>query len=365
MSIVYGKTNEVPKHFDGCDFVVDIEENRKVKILQLTDMQIIDALQQRYPDRLRDDEARSWMPEYFDALFGDHARSVISQTKPDLIFLTGDLVYGQFDDKGTSLIWFCNFMDSFGIPWAPVFGNHDNESTMGVAWQCQRLKNSKHCLFKRGNVSGNGNYTVGVAIGNKLKRILYMTDSNGCKASTDDEVIKEKGIYPDQVKYIEDTAKTISKAQGKTVPGFMAFHIPTDIFLTAPMEKGYYTEDNPFCIIDVEIPGKDGDFGCYYREMHEPDIIKMPQSFYDMLKANGIDGLFTGHFHRNNTVIHYDGFRLVFGLKTGQYDDHLPGHLGGTLVTLEDDDFSVQHVPALCIYGAYPGKAPMFNNFFV
>ena len=146
--------------FAGCDFVVRLSGDRintKIKILQLTDTQVIDASQRRTADRIRPDEIIAWDPKNFDAQCGNHIRSLVAQTKPDLIILTGDIVYGSFDDNGTTLDWFCDLMDSFKIPWAPVFGNHDNESQKGVDWQCARLKRSAYCLFERGNVSGNSN----------------------------------------------------------------------------------------------------------------------------------------------------------------------------------------------------------------
>ena len=38
-------------------------------------------------------------------------------------------------------------MDSFEIPWSPVFGNHDNESKMGVEWQCDQLEKANFAYF--------------------------------------------------------------------------------------------------------------------------------------------------------------------------------------------------------------------------
>ncbi len=93
-----------------------------------------------------------------DAECYGHIRSLVAQTNPDLIFITGDVVYGEFDDSGRSLEQFCAFMNGLCIPWAPVFGNHDNESARGVAWQCDLLESGEYCLFRRGNVTGNGNY---------------------------------------------------------------------------------------------------------------------------------------------------------------------------------------------------------------
>ena len=104
----------------GCDFILDLPIERKgtpIRLLQLTDMQIIDAEQRRTPDRLRIDEIIAWSPDRFDENFGDHVRSLVATTCPDMIFLTGDMVYGSFDDAGTTFEWFCSFMSSLGIPW--------------------------------------------------------------------------------------------------------------------------------------------------------------------------------------------------------------------------------------------------------
>ena len=87
--------------FNGCDFVVQLGAERKdtnIKLLQITDTQIIDSMQMRTPDRLRPDEISAWDPRNFDAQCGDHIRSLVTQTSPDLIFITGDLVYGEFAD---------------------------------------------------------------------------------------------------------------------------------------------------------------------------------------------------------------------------------------------------------------------------
>ena len=93
------------KNFDGCDFVLRLDSDRKntkIKLLQITDMQVIDSLQRRTPERLRIDEINSWKPENFDALCGKQIRSLVVQTKPDLIFITGDIIYGSFEDKGST-----------------------------------------------------------------------------------------------------------------------------------------------------------------------------------------------------------------------------------------------------------------------
>ena len=350
--------------YPGCDVVVRLEEGRAhtgIKLLQLTDMQVIDAAQRRTPDRIRADEIEAWDPKRFDAQCGDHIRSLVAQTRPDLIFITGDIIYGSFDDAGTTFEWFCRLMDSFEIPWAPVFGNHDNESRRGVDWQCTQFETSKYCLFKRGNVTGNGNYTVGIAVGERLMRVLHMIDSNGCSAGEDPSIVKKKGIYPDQLELISAHTEEIRGAQGRSVPAFMAFHIPVDCYVTAEESKGYTRDGRSTYCIGVDVPAAEGDFGFRLERF---SMIPIGPAFVDFLHANAIDGVFAGHMHNACTCIGYQGIKWVFGLKTGQYDYHIPGQVGGTLVTLEDECFSVAHLPALVPSAPMPEKAPMFQGFF-
>ncbi len=336
----------------GCDvtLALDGEPGRKIRVLQLTDMQFIDATQRRTPDRLRPDEISAWMPDSFDALAGNQIKSLIAQTRPELILLTGDLVYGSFDDSGRFFERFCGFMESFGIPWAPVFGNHDNESRRGVDFQCELLESLPNCLFVRGSVSGNGNYTVGLTVGGRLVRAFHMLDSHGC--------LRPAGLCPDQLALVRENSRRIREFAGE-LPSFVAFHIPTTDFADAELAKGYPPEG--FYTLGVDIPAHEGDFGAKLERQGRS--IECPE-FAPLLREIGADAVIVGHCHAINTVIRHDGISWIFGLKTGQYDYHTVGALGGTLYTLEREGFEVVHVPALTKLAPYPGLAPMFTGFF-
>ena len=70
---------------------------------------------------------------------------LINKVKPDLITVSGDLAWaGHFE----SYEHLADLLDGFGIPWAPVFGNHDNQ---GGAEQVEKaaeiLRQRKHCLL--------------------------------------------------------------------------------------------------------------------------------------------------------------------------------------------------------------------------
>ena len=110
--MIYGKASPVPAPFAGiADFVLDLPDHRPLRILQLTDMQIIDASQQRAPDRLNPREAEVWQPEFIPIQCMDQISSVVAQATPDLILITGDIIYGEFDDSGRSMELFCDYME--------------------------------------------------------------------------------------------------------------------------------------------------------------------------------------------------------------------------------------------------------------
>ena len=358
------KEFKILKKTMGCDFVVELPEYRKgkpISILQITDPQIIDSSQRHSTCTFSEHRVKAWAPENFDRQCGNHIRSLIEQTKPDLIFITGDIVYGRYDDNGTALKWITELMDSFSVPWAPVFGNHDNEAAIGVDYQCGLFENAEYCLFERGGVTGNGNYTVGVAVGEELVRVIHMLDSNGATDSTDPSVMKKKGIYNDQFALIERNTEAIRAAVGKDIPAFMAFHIPHAIFHEAEIAKGYVTPERFYYVIGVDTEAKDGDFGF---KQDSCDAFDTEVDIAEFSKRNSIDAIFIGHHHNTATVINYRGLKLVFGLKTGQYDSYVPGNIGGTHITLLSDEYLVSMVSSLCPYGPVPSDEMRYKGFF-
>ncbi len=345
MATIYGKTLPVPAPYAGiADFVVDISvSDRPIRILQLTDTQVIDASQQRTPDRLNEREIEYWQPVSIDVQCFDHIRTLVAATLPDLIFITGDVVYGEFDDSGRFFTAFRDFMDSLCIPWAPVYGNHDTASAKGVYWQNEQWESGTYCLFKTGNVTGNGNYSVLVTRGGEPVRVLYMMDSHGDGWANPPEVRIPAGLYPDQMEWFRKTAHALSDTNGGTpIPGFMGFHIPSTEFLLADREKGY--EVSPKYILGVHVPAETGDFGAH-REPHA--VFRSPEGFFDDLHAAAVDGVFVGHCHGIITSVVWRGIRWTYGLKTGQYDFHIFNQQGGTLVTLWGaSSFDVCHTPS-------------------
>ncbi len=337
LGLLNGVTAVSPKYInkdykDLVDFIVEVEPGRDIKVLHLTDTQTIDSSQQRTPDRLGSKNTEDWKPQKMEQNMFRYIRQVIGDTQPDLILLTGDLIYGDFDDNGSAFLELINFMDSFQIPWAPVYGNHEAESKKGVDWQSIQLEKSKYALFKQDTfykgdiITGNSNYTVGVVQNDKLLRVFFMMDSNGNRdmstqsnnghtASTNGFKYDERGDgrFPDQVEWFEDRAQAIKSKYPKVKLSF-AFHIQLSIFEKA-FEKYNFDGFNP---VDLDKVGRDGDFGFLGRPIK--DVWDKDHRVWNSLKALGVDSIFVGHEHSNSASITYQGVRLQYGLKSSTYD---------------------------------------------
>lgn len=329
------------------DFIIKAKGNA-FRILQLTDTQIIDSAQQRYATRLCEEERIKWQIENVNAMLFDDVDRLVRETNPDLILITGDVVYGEFDDKGTSLQLLIEKFESYKIPWAPVWGNHDNECEKGADWQCQQFVEAPYCLFAKGKVTGTSNYTVGIADADgQLQRVLYMLDSHGCDFASEKSLLagvrRYFGFTPDQFEWMAQTASYVRERYAEGVPAFACFHVmPVDL-IEVLEKKGMY---NPIWRTDrttfqpVILSGKNGDFGCAYEALQV-----VPPKVTPTFRLAGVDGVFMGHHHKVNLSVEYEGIRWTHGAKTGRYDYHRADMLGGTVIdlSLKEKTFKVKH----------------------
>ena len=337
------------------DFKLEFNLDRDIRILQITDMQPVDPSQQRYDGRL------DYFP--FGTPFTDEMKyknefyyldKAIKDNKPDLILVTGDIVYGEFDDNGSNLIEFTKFMDSYKIPWAPIFGNHDNECKLGVTWQCSQFLNATYCLFKRRELTGNGNYNIGIYNKGKLIRVIFMMDSNGVYCgkkyyyledyplyNQDEHIEKGGGLFPDQREYLYNTSKEIDEAYGSIVKKTLCTHIIPDFVNSFLFKKGYQKDDRgdnkEFYSLggDSLIGNKDfGDKGEAFGGFWSFDL-------YDRLKENHFDTMFVAHNHDNTMSIDCDGLRVSYGIKSSTFDYYTK--VGSLLFSINDKDYKIEH----------------------
>ncbi len=304
------------------DFIVEVPADRDPVVLQLTDTQIIYAENAR-PGR-DGVHVNDWAKRNKDIRCYNYLRETIEAVNPDLIIMTGDNVYGEFDDNGEALTYLVEFMESFDIPWAPIFGNHDNESKMGVDWQCEQFEKAEHCLFEQKTLTGNGNYSVGIVQGGEIKRVFYMLDSNGCGNVSDESLAnghttRDTGFGRDQIEWYTTQIGILKEASPDTKISF-AYHIQQSIFELAYAQYGFNentSSDNPI-YVDRLIGKAEDDFGHIGSQLKgEWDA---DYSVWNGMKALGVDSVFVGHEHCISASVVYQGVRFQFGQKSTEYD---------------------------------------------
>ena len=340
------------------DFVVEVDEGKEPVVLQLSDTQIIDAGQTR-PGRTGVDYT-FWATDQIEERCYDYLTETINATKPDFIIITGDVIYGEFDDSGTALLSFIEFMDSFQIPWSPIFGNHDNESKKGVDWQCEQFENAEYCLFEQKTLTGNGNYSVAIAQGGVLKRVFYLLDSNGCGAASVESFANghtkaSVGFGEDQIDWYTQQIMDL-KAVVPDVKISFAYHIQQAVFADAYAKYGFVQAEKYQDInIDIHPDRADTDFGYIGRQLKNP--WDSNYRIFNGMKELGCDSIFVGHEHCNSSSVVYEGVRFQCGQKssdydrfnciaadgtiTGGYSKTSTSLIGGTVIPLSKEDGSI------------------------
>ena len=306
------------------DFIIEIPKEKAPVILQLSDPQMLDA-SQATEGRLAKGEQSYWAKDKKEERCFGYIREIVESTKPDLILIAGDIVYGEFDHDGTALLSFIEFMDGLGVKWAPVFGNHETESKMGADWQCAQLEGAKNCLFKQRTLTGNGNYTVGIKQGGRLTRVFYMVDSNSGYPS-ERSVANGHSQHPagfggDQIEWYTKSIEEIKSASPDTKFGFM-FHIAISAFERA-FEKYGYTSDRSSSVYPIVIDKMDKtgrDFGTILLPTPTWD---KDEAVWRGFKELGVDLVMVGHDHELCASVVYEGVRLQFGLKSSTYDSNI------------------------------------------
>ena len=243
-------------------------------------------------------------------------RALVNKVKPDLITVTGDLICS--DCASYSMKRICAFFESFGIPWAPVFGNHEDESNMDKNYMADLMLSCPHCLFqKNAPEMGVGNYILNIAEGDRIVESVFMMDSGHSQANEA------------QRDWFRRNAETINEQTDRAAEISVMFHIP--------LPEYQYAFDAAWEVFPKKWKSEYAACG----EMHENiccemrDGVPVQRGFFRLLKDTGtVKHVFCGHEHLNDFSILYQGIRLTYTMKVGKASGGLPGLNGGTEIVI-------------------------------
>jgi len=223
---------------------------------------------------------------------------VLEAERPDLAVLTGDVIDGKHSqDPAAAWRLATRPLVEHGIPWAAVFGNHDDEGNLSRTQLMEVQRTISHCLSQPGpeDVSGVGNYVLSIrgSEGEQPAAVLYFLDSN---SYAETEIAGYGWIRRDQIAWYLQTARALRVENGgEPLPGLAFFHIPLP----------EYNE-----VWDLHI--------CHGHK-YEPICSPLLNSgfFAALHEAGDVMGTFVGHDHVNDFVGELYGIRLCCGRGTG------------------------------------------------
>lgn len=268
----------------------------ELNILQLTDIHLGGSITTIGTDR-----------KAIDACY-----ALIREAQPDLILVTGDIVYPipyqTFNKNNLKPVYqFCAFMNNIGIPWAMVYGNHDTEAIAGYDVKSlealyRHFKQQDDCPMlyadKQPNVYGRYNQYLRIEDrAGSLNRLIFLIDSNDYVKDAG-KVNEYDSVHQDQIEWYSETVDSVSAQEGGTVKSFVFMHIPFQEFADAGRALAAGSGDAVYL------------FGENREAVSCPD--HNSGFFQAILDKGSTEAVFVGHDHVNNMGIRYKGVDLVY-----------------------------------------------------
>ena len=376
-------------------FFLTVNDNGTFRILQLTDIHLIDSTGPNYGVLTNYTLRDEWAMEC--------VRTLVEETQPDFIMVTGDSIFNVESatllvdistDNEKTFKKFAKFIDSFDIPWGFVFGNHDEEGLLKDQMKGDKEATKKelssfllsdeieNCLYADGpdDINGVGNYIINVENEDgTLNNALVMFDS-GSYLGIEEHLYE--CVHDDQLKWYEKAIKHLRfRYKENDIKSIVFQHIPFKEYREAlelvmggvEVQGKNWQEviksDGSGTPLTLEVAGEtvtyhggvynDGEICSSYIGWWEGDYYDGGHEFDKLLEVGSTQAVFCGHDHRNTFSITYKGIRLTYGMSVDYSANGLLGawfdnqeiynetaQRGGTLITLNaDSSISVEQVP--------------------
>ena len=296
--------------------------------------------------------------------------AMITEEKPDLVIVTGDISFAVPYISGTinnaiAHRLFIRLMERLEIPWTVNFGNHDSEAYnyygRTAVSEMYADKSLKYCLFTPdGDLSGEGNHIINVKnSAGLITQSFYMidthayTDKDPFGIKWDYDYVKEDQIawyagmvekYNTANKQVYDTLSDKQKeayADQVAPKSLMFMHIPLTEVKAAYDE--YVANDRKDTENVQYVEGFDGETDeVVYCSRTDVEL------FETVKELGSTQALFYGHDHLNNIVFNYQGITLWYGYSIDYLAysgiDEQGYQRGCTVITCEPDgDATMKH----------------------
>ena len=244
----------------------------------------------------------------------DCIREMVTEEKPDLVMVTGDLIYSMPADSTLSVV--LSTLSSLGVPFAITFGNHDYDFKAPSAALYAQMQKTPHCVMPvQQGKSLDYSLPVMSSNGKRTAAVLYCIDTHN--RSSIAGVDGYQWITQSQITWYRQRSSVYKQQNGgKPLPALAFMHIP--------LPEYNYATDNTQCPM----------YGSRLERAYAPSL---NSGMFTAMKEQGdVMGVFCGHDHDNDYAVAYYGILLAHGRFSGGNTEYNHLKSGARVIVLKE-----------------------------
>lgn len=241
-------------------------------------------------------------------------REMVETEKPDLVVVTGDIIYSAPADSTLSVV--LKTFAQLGVPFCMTFGNHDYDFKTPAVALYNQMQKTPNCVMPvlQGK---NTDYSLSIlsSNGKRTAAVLYCIDTHNKPAIGG--IGGYQWISHNQITWYRQRSMVYKqKNGGRPVPSLAFQHIPLPEF--------NYATDNTQCPM----------YGSRLEKAYSPSINS--GMFASIKEMGDIMGVFCGHDHDNDYAVSYFNVLLAHGRFSGGNTEYNHLKRGARVIVLKE-----------------------------
>ena len=241
-------------------------------------------------------------------------REMVETEKPDLVVVTGDIIYSAPADSTLSVV--LKTFAQLGVPFCMTFGNHDYDFKTPAVALYNQMQKTPNCVMPvlQGK---NTDYSLSIlsSNGKRTAAVLYCIDTHNKPAIGG--IGGYQWISHNQITWYRQRSMVYKqKNVGRPVPSLAFLHIPLPEF--------NYATDNTQCPM----------YGSRLEKAYSPSLNS--GMFASIKEMGDIMGVFCGHDHDNDYAVSYFNVLLAHGRFSGGNTEYNHLKSGARVIVLKE-----------------------------
>lgn len=241
-------------------------------------------------------------------------REMVETEKPDLVIVTGDIIYSAPADSTLSVV--LKTFAQLGVPFCMTFGNHDYDFKTPAVALYNQMQKTPNCVMPvlQGK---NTDYSLPIlsSNGKRTAAVLYCIDTHNKPAIGG--IGGYQWISHNQITWYRQRSMVYKqKNGGRPVPSLAFLHIPLPEF--------NYATANTQCPM----------YGSRLERAYSPSINS--GMFASIKEMGDIMGVFCGHDHDNDYAVSYFNVLLAHGRFSGGNTEYNHLKRGARVIVLKE-----------------------------